>query len=146
MTPAEAADGGVVAATVLVDANVLIDIATDDPAWGRWSADALTRIGRGRRLVLNPIVYAEVSIAFDRIETLDTLLPVEIFHREDPPWEAAFLAGKAFLAYRRRGGTRTTPLPDFFIGAHAAVRGHALLTRDAGRFATYFPTVDVIAP
>ena len=133
-------------ATVLVDANVLIDVATEDPAWAEWSADALEQAGRGARLVINPIVYAEVSVAFDRIEDLDALLPPDVFHREALPWGAAFLAGKAFLAYRRRGGTKETPLPDFYIGAHAAVRGHRLLTRDRGRFATYFPTVELIAP
>ena len=132
--------------SVLVDANVLIDLATDDADWADWSADALGRAGRGARLVINPIVYAEVSVAFDRIEDLDALLPPGLFHREALPWEAAFLAGKAFLAYRRRGGTKETPLPDFYIGAHAAVRGHRLLTRDRGRFATYFPTVELIAP
>ena len=132
--------------SVLVDANVLIDLATDDPAWAEWSAAELERAGQGGRLVINPIVYAEVSVAFDRIEDLDALLPPELFHREALPWEAAFLAGKAFLAYRRRGGTKETPLPDFYIGAHAAVRGYCLLTRDRGRFATYFPTVEVIAP
>lgn len=132
--------------SVLVDANVLIDVATDDPAWADWSATALERAGRGSRLVVNPIVYAEVSVAFDRIEDLDALLPPELFQREALPWEAAFLAGKAFLAYRRRGGTKETPLPDFYIGAHAAVRGHRLLTRDRGRFATYFPAVTLIAP
>lgn len=133
-------------AGVLVDANVLIDVATDDPRWGEWSARALEEAGRARRLILSPIVYAEVSIAFQRIEELDALLPPSVFHREALPWEAAFLAGKAFLAYRRRGGARTAPLPDFLIGAHAAVHGHALLTRDHGRFATYFPTVELIAP
>ena len=131
---------------VLVDANVLIDIATDDPNWGAWSAEALARAGRGRGLVLSPVVYAEVSVAYARIEEVDAFLPPALFRREDPPWEAAFLAGKAHLAYRRRGGSRATALPDFFIGAHAAVRGHLLLTRDRGRFATYFPTVPIIAP
>ena len=130
----------------LVDANVLIDIATDDPAWGAWSQTALARAGRVGNLVINPIVYAEVSIAFDRIEALDDVLPEAVFRREDLPWEASFLAGKAFHAYRRRGGTRTLPLPDFFIGAHAAVRGYRLLTRDAARFGTYFPKLDLIAP
>lgn len=131
---------------VLVDANVLIDVATDSPRWGEWSASALAEAGRDRQLILSPIVYAEVSIAFERIEELDALLPPDVFHREALPWEAAFLAGKAFLAYRRRGGARTSPLPDFLIGAHAAVRGYALLTRDRGRFATYFPTVELIEP
>ena len=132
--------------SVFVDANVLIDVATDDPAWADWSANALEQAGRGARLVINPIVYAEVSVAFDRIEDLDALLPPDVFHREALPWEAAFLAGKAFLAYRRRGGAKETPLPDFYIGAHAAARGYQLLTRDRGRFATYFPKVALIAP
>ena len=131
---------------ILVDANVLIDIATDDPRWGGWSARALAEAGRGRGLVLSPIVYAEVSVAYERIEEVDTFLPVALFRREDPPWEAAFLAGKAHLAYRKRGGARATPMPDFFIGAHAAVRDYALLTRDRTRFETYFPRLHVIAP
>ena len=130
----------------LVDANVLIDVATDDPRWSDWSAAALLEEGQGGRLLIDPIVYAEVSIAFDRIEDLDALLPETIFHREDLPWEAAFLAGKAFRTYRRRGGARSLPLPDFYIGAHAAIRGHRLLTRDAARFRTYFPTIDLISP
>ena len=131
---------------VLVDANVLIDIATDDPDWAEWSADALRRVGQGERLIVSPIIYAEVSVAFTRIEDLNELLPSGLFRREDLPWDAAFLAGKAFLRYRRRGGTRTAPLPDFHIGAHAAVAGHRLLTRDRGRFGTYFPTVQIISP
>lgn len=130
----------------LVDANVLIDLATDDPVWGDWSATALAQAGQVGRLLINPIVYAEVSIAFERIEDVDSLVPATVFHREDLPWEAAFLAGKAFHAYRRRGGTRTLPLPDFFIGAHAAVRGYRLLTRDAARFRTYFPKLTLITP
>lgn len=131
---------------VLVDANILIDIATDDPSWGKWSADVLEQAGRGRHLVINPLIYAEVSVAFSRIEDLDQLLPSGLFQREDLPWEAGFLAGKAYLGYRRRGGARTSPLPDFYIGAHAAVRDYALLTRDAARYATYFPTVQLITP
>lgn len=132
-----------------MDANILIDIATDDPAWGQWSAKALEHAARGRHLIINPLIYAEVSVAFRRVEDLDALLPPEVFRREDLPWEAGFLAGKAYLAYlayRRRGGARSSPLPDFYIGAHAAIRGHILLTRDKGRYATYYPTVELIAP
>ena len=139
---AEAAGGG----EALVDANVLIDIATDDARWGAWSARALAEAGRGRSLVLSPIVYAEVSVAYERIEEVDAFLPSPVFRREDPPWEAAFLAGKAHLAYRSRGGDRRTPMPDFFIGAHAAVRGYVVLTRDRRRFETYFPKLQIIAP
>jgi predicted nucleic acid-binding protein len=135
-----------VTAPVLIDANVLIDIATDDPVWGSWSAEALERAGTGARLVINPLIYAEVSVAFDRIEDLDGLLPEAVFHREQLPWAAGFLAGKAFLAYRRKGGRRAGVLPDFYIGAHAAVAGYRLLTRDQRRFRTYFPTVELLAP
>ena len=131
---------------VLVDTNVLVDIATDDPQWAEWSTDALRTAGQAGRLLINPIVYAEVSIAFDRIEAVDELLPASLFVRENLPWEAAFLAGKAHLAYRRRGGEKRSTLPDFFIGAHAAVRGYALLSRDKGRFSTYFPSVPLMAP
>lgn len=131
---------------VLVDANVLIDISTADPHWSAWSEAALLEAGRGARLVINPLIYAELSVAHERIEALERLLPETVFHREPLPWPAAFLAGKAFLAYRRRGGARRSPLPDFYIGAHAAIRGYRLLTRDKGRYATYFPTVEVIAP
>lgn len=131
---------------VLVDANVLIDISTEDGDWADWSADALMRAGQDARLVINPLIYAELSVAHGRIETLEALLPQDVFYREALPWSAAFLAGKAFLAYRRRGGARRSPLPDFYIGAHAAIRGYRLLTRDRGRYATYFPTLEVIAP
>ena len=131
---------------VLVDANVLIDIATDDPRWGAWSARMLSLLGQGARLVINPLIYAEVSAAHSRLEALDAALPEDVFHREALPWPAAFLAGKAYIAYRRRGGERHAPLPDFYIGAHAAIRGYRLLTRDRGRYQTYFPTVQVICP
>lgn len=95
---------------------------------------------------MNPLVYAEVSVGFERIEELDDALPEEVFRREPLPWEAAFLAGKSFRSYRRRGGRRHAPLPDFYIGAHAAVAGYRLLTRDAARYRTYFPRVELIAP
>ncbi|SET36088.1 type II toxin-antitoxin system VapC family toxin [Paracoccus homiensis] len=131
---------------VLVDANILIDIATADPQWSAWSSDTLAELGQGARLVINPLIYAELSIAHSRIEMLEAVLPEDVFHREPLPWPAAFLAGKAFLAYRRRGGARRSPLPDFYIGAHAAIRGYRLLTRDAARYRTYFPKLQVIAP
>lgn len=132
--------------TTLVDSNVLLDILTNDPAWEPWSSTALADSVNAGQVIINPIVYAEVSTGFDRIEDLDAALPASLFLREELPWPAGFLAGKAFLTYRRRGGTKTTPLPDFYIGAHAAVAGHRLLTRDAARDRTYFPHVDVIAP
>ena len=131
---------------VLIDACVLIDIATEDPIWGGWSADALARAAEDQVLVINPLIYAKVSVAFLRIEDLNDALPEALFQREALPYAAGFLAGKAHLAYRRRGGTRATPLPDFYIGAHAAIAGHQLLTRDAQRFRTAFPSVLLIAP
>jgi predicted nucleic acid-binding protein len=132
--------------TVLVDSNVLLDIATRDPRWLDWSSRALEAAAEGSTLAINPLIYAEVSIGFARVEDLEAALPATLYAREPLPYEAAFLAGKAFLAYRRRGGPRAAPLPDFYIGAHAAIRGFRLLTRDASRYQTYFPTVELIAP
>jgi predicted nucleic acid-binding protein len=132
--------------TTLVDSNVLLDLATDDPRWGLWSAQALGAAADSGPLVINALVYAEVSIGFSTIEDLDDALPADAIEREPLPYEAAFLAGKAFLAYRQRGGNRSAPLPDFYIGAHAAVRQYRLLTRDAKRYRTYFPTVELITP
>lgn len=131
---------------VLVDSNVLLDIATEDPRWFEWAATTLEQVAQTSVLVVNPIVFAEVSIGFRSIEELDTALPAEYFRRDPLPYEAGFLAGKAFHRYRRRGGSRTTPLPDFYIGAHAAVAGMRLLTRDAQRYKTYFPHVTLISP
>jgi len=135
-----------VAGAVLVDSNVLLDVLTEDPAWGEWSAGALAAAADESALAINPIVYAEVSIGFERIEDLDDALPADTFQRLPLPWPAAFLAGKCFLAYRRAGGDRRSPLPDFYIGAHAAVAGMALLTRDAARYTTYLPKLRLIAP
>ena len=130
----------------LVDSSVILDIVTEDPAWSEWSADALARALDDGVLVINPIVYAEVSVGFDRIEDLDDAVPADDFRREALPYAAGFLAGKAFLAYRRRAGQKQSPLPDFYIGAHAAIRGYRLLTRDAARYRTYFPTIILISP
>ncbi len=131
---------------VLVDSNVLLDVATNDAVWGARSAGALARHAERSVLVINPLVYAEVSVGFARIEELEAALPHDLFRREPLPYEAAFLAGKAFLAYRQRGGERKSPLPDFYIGAHAAVAGYTLLTRDVLRFRSYFPRLTVLAP
>jgi predicted nucleic acid-binding protein len=131
---------------ILVDSNVLLDVATGDPAWSAWSSDALEEAANEAPLVINPLVYAEVSIRFSRIEDLELAIPSDLFRRDALPFEAAFLAGKAFLNYRRRGGNRASPLPDFYIGAHAAVADLRLLTRDASRYRTYFPTVELICP
>jgi predicted nucleic acid-binding protein len=133
-------------ADVLVDSNVILDVFTQDPRWFDRSAAVLARMAGDHELIVNPIVYAEVSVGFERIEELDAALPGESFRREPLPWEAAFLAGKCFVRYRRAGGSRRAPLPDFYIGAHAAVRGIPLLTRDAARYRTYFPRLALILP
>jgi predicted nucleic acid-binding protein len=131
---------------VLVDSNILLDVATNDPGWGDWSAHALARVAEIAILVINPIIYAEVSVGYSTIEALEMAVPASVYRREPLPWEAGFLAGKCFLQYRRRGGSRTSPLPDFYIGAHAAIGRLALLTRDAARYRGYFPTVELLAP
>lgn len=129
----------------IVDSNVLLDVISDDPTWGEWSSEQLRlAFDRGGALI-NPIIYAEVSVRFDRIEDLEDRLPPRM-DREDLPWEAAFAAGKAHLAYRRAGGSRRAPLPDFYIGAHAALTGRALLTRDRRRYEAHFPRLALITP
>ena len=130
----------------LVDANVLLDVLTEDPTWFDWSAGALVDASEFGPLWINPVIYAEVSVRFSRIEELEAALPRADYRRAALPWEAAFLAGKAFVAYRRAGGARRSTLPDFFIGAHAAVTDLTLLTRDRGRYGTYFPTVSLVSP
>ena len=110
-----------------MDSNVLLDVLTSDPQWGAWSSEALAWAAEEAHLAINPVIYAEVSVGFREIEVLEEVLPPAI-RREGIPWDAAFLAGKVFQRYRRRGGKRTSTLPDFFIGAHAAVRGYSLLT------------------
>lgn len=131
---------------VLIDSNVLLDVMTEDPQWYAWSAAAVEKAADRFRLVINVVIYAEVSVRYSRIEDLEAALPKSIFVREEIPYEAAFLAGKSFLEYRRRDGAKRSPLPDFFIGAHAAVAGYRLLTRDAVRYRTYFPKLQLIAP
>lgn len=130
----------------LVDSNVILDVATDDPVWARWSSEALSRAADESTLAINPIIFAEVSIGFAAVEELEDLIPRTAFDRLSLPYEAAFLAGKAFLSYKRRGGQKSSPLADFYIGAHAAVSGLRLLTRDPRRYRTYFPAIDLIAP
>lgn len=132
-------------AGTLVDSNVLLDLFTEDPRWREWSETQLAEAFDRGPTVINPIVYAEISISFERIEELEQALAPEL-EREALPWEAAFLAGKCFLGYRRRGGERRSPLPDFYIGAHAALTGRALLTRDAGRYRSFFPRLELISP
>lgn len=134
------------AAVTLVDSNVLLDVLTTDPIWGRWSETALADGRDQGSLVINPIVYAEVSVRFAEIEELDAALPASDFLREDLPYAGGFLAGKAYVAYRRQSGAKRSPIADFYIGAHAAVCGYQLLTRDAARYRTYFPKLAVVAP
>lgn len=131
---------------ILIDSNVLLDIVTEDPDWFEWSFSSLASAAEDSKLCINPLIYAEVSIRFASPEEFDETFPEVSFKRAALPYTAAFLAGRAHLAYRRRGGVRTSPLPDFYIGAHAAVSGFRILTRDANRYRTYFPTVTLIAP
>ncbi len=130
----------------LVDSNVILDVVTDDEEWQDWSSTMLSRAADAEHLVINPLIYAEVAVRFESIEALDEVLPSDYFIREPLPWAAAFLAARAFLPYRRRGGAKRAPLPDFYIGAHAAIAGHTLLTRDPRRYRSYFPKLKMIAP
>jgi predicted nucleic acid-binding protein len=132
--------------STLVDSNVILDVATEDADWIDWSATMLADAGQRGPLVVNPLIYAEVSARYATIEALDDALPPDYYTRSALPWPAAFLAAKCFETYRRRGGLRRSPLPDFYIGAHAAVAGMTLLTRDARRYRTYFPKLRIIAP
>lgn len=134
------------ASRVLVDSNVLLDVLEEDAHWYAWSAAQLARWAERAELVINPVIYAEVSIGFDSIESVEEALPAGYLRREPLPWEAAFLAGKCFLKYRQLGGVRRSPLPDFLIGAHAAVTSMMLLTRDVSRYRSYFPKLALIEP
>ena len=129
-----------------MDSNLLLDVFEPDAEWYEWSAECLVRCATYGRLVIDHVVFAEVSVGFSSIETLDQKLPPSLYERAPLPWEAAFLASKAFMEYRRAGGARRSPLPDFFIGAHALVEGLTLLTRDPRRYRTYFPSLKLIAP
>ncbi len=131
---------------LLVDSNVLIDVLEDDSEWAAWSLAQLRAQSQIHALAINPVIYAEISCAFARLEELErvvTKLQLEVL---EIPRPALFLAGRAFIQYKRAKGTRPSVLPDFFIGAHAAVIQSAILTRDASRYRTYFPTVELIAP
>lgn len=132
--------------STLIDSNVILDILDLDQPWSKWSADKLRRLGNERPLVINPIIYAEIAASFDHEEEVEAALPKSRFNREDLPFPAAFLAGQAHYEYRRRGGARDRTLPDFFIGAHALVKGYRLLTRDARRYRAHFPKLEIIAP
>ena len=130
----------------LVDSNVLLDILTEDPIWHDSSSSALAHAAETGPVYINPIVYSEVSVRFTTVEALEDALPPQDYRRQPLPWAAAFLAGTVFVDYRRNQGTKSSTLPDFFIGAHAAVAEFTLLTRDVGHYQTYFPTVMLIAP
>lgn len=131
---------------ILVDTNVLLDLVTDDPDWAEWSLARLEEAALAGPIFINDVVYAEMSIRYDRIEDLYAMLALAGIEMTPTPRPALFLAGKAFRQYRTAGGARTGVLPDFFIGAHAAVERWPLLTRDTGRYRSYFPTVTLIAP
>lgn len=131
---------------LLVDTNVLLDVLQDDPQWADWSIAQLRAQAQLRALAINPVIYAEISLSFSTLEALDEVVGTMALELREVPRPALFLAARAFAQYRRRGGNKAQVLPDFFIGAHAAVEGWPLLTRDANRFRTYFPTLQVIAP
>lgn len=130
--------------TTLVDANVLLDIITEDSRWLAWSSQALADAAATGDVAINPIVYAEVSLAYDTIESLDAAM--DGFARLPLPYAAGFLAARCFLRYRKAGGTRRSPLPDFYIGAHAAIEGFTLLSRDGARYRSYFPRLALVTP
>ena len=130
----------------LVDTNIILDIAEEDADWQAWSERWLANAAENGDLLINQVVYAELAAGYATREALNAALDGQHYRREDIPWDAAYAAGHAYLAYGRRGGARTSPLPDFFIGAHAAVRGYTLLTRDRGFYAAYFPTLALVSP
>ena len=131
---------------MLVDTNVLVDVLKDDPEWADWSIGQLRKQSRVHRLIINPVIYTELSLTFSTVEALDEVLAGMQLPVVEMPRSALFLAGKAFAQYRRRGGTKGNVLADFFIGAHAAVAGWPVLTRDGRRYQSYFPTVNLVMP
>ncbi len=131
---------------ILVDSNIILDVFLDDPNWAEWSESKLEKFSLITKLYINPVIYSEVSVGFKRIEELESALTRSSFQMLEIPKEALFLAGKVFLKYRKNRGTQRSPLPDFFIGAQAAIFEMDLLTRDVPRYLTYFPTVRLISP
>lgn len=131
---------------ILVDSNVLLDVFENDPVWADWSETMLDYYRSSHILCINPVIYAEISIGFQKIEEVEMVISGCALVLEDIPREALFLAGKSFLQYRKRKGNKVFSLPDFFIGAHAAVAGYPLITRDTSKICSYFPTVDIISP
>ncbi len=130
----------------LVDTNILVDIAVRDPTWWGWSKTQIIAAAKRGAVVINPVIYSEFSVRYQRTEEVDSFLPETEFSRENLPWTAAFAAGVAFRRYRQAGGGRERVLPDFLIGAHAAIRGHTILTRDPKGYRAYFPSVELITP
>jgi predicted nucleic acid-binding protein len=141
-----ATDHDAIRPATLVDSCVLLDVITGDSRWADWSASQIAAAMDAGRLVINPLIYAEVSVGYATVEEMEDLLPASDYEREPLPYPAGFAAGKAFVRYRRAGGDKRSPMPDFYIGAHAAVAGYRLLTRDIRRYRSYFPTIDIIAP
>lgn len=133
-------------APTLVDSCILIDVLADDPHWAEWSITQLEQLAAQAPLVINPLILAEISPRFERAADLEAALATLPLVRQPLPWDAAFLAGQAFKIYRQQKGIKTSPMPDFYIGAHALVGGMRLLTRDEARYKSYFPTLNVIAP
>ncbi len=133
-------------ASYLVDSSVLLDVFSNDPVWLEWSLDQLDKAYAEGTVFLDPVVYSEISIRFSRIEELEAALKEGGFVWSEIPREALFLAGKVYLSYKKAGGQRTSPLPDFFIGAHAAVSGLVLLTRDPERVHRFFPKLRLVCP
>jgi predicted nucleic acid-binding protein len=131
---------------LLVDSNIILDVFLDDPVWADWSEAALSEYAIHTPLFINQIIYSEISIGFKQIEELEVAISSSGFQMLEIPKEALFLAGKAFLNYRKHKGEKRSPLPDFFIGAHAAVSGLELITRDKNRYQNYFPSVRIISP
>ncbi|MEO8248450.1 MAG: type II toxin-antitoxin system VapC family toxin [Burkholderiales bacterium] len=135
-----------VAPVFLIDSNVLLDIANQDEKWHEWSETQLLVCGRKGRLAINPIIYAEVSCHYDDAAELEAAFPKRLYAHHELPFEAALLAGKAFMQYRAAGGARRSPQPDFYIGAHALAMGYTLVSRDRARYRTYFPKLKLITP
>lgn len=131
---------------IMVDSNIILDIVLEDKKWYTWSSEKLLELSEKSVLIINPIIYAEISIGFNKIEEIEDALPETFFQREPIPWEAAFLAGKCFLKYRHAGGKKRSPLPDFFIGAHTAIKKYELISRDISRYRTYFPSLTLHSP
>lgn len=132
--------------SIIIDSNIILDILTEDRIWFKWSSERLEEYAENNELIINQIIYAEISIKFSRIEELDGVIKEANIKCENLPWEAGFLAGKCFMQYKKRGGGKGSVLPDFYIGAHAAITRRAILTRDKGRYSTYFSNLSIISP